>query len=204
MSRRTLLVAGVLCLTAAAAPRAQIVSGRGAPPSAPAPAYTQMLEPPTKIEALLARTGTIVIRNFYRVGNRFTMGATIDAVVVSEPGREDRRLRGLRVSVREAAGGTERSSTSFVDMEELSGLSQAVTDLASIAAKWNGREEEHFIDAQFTTVGGLAIGFAQDRRVQRAFLQAGFIEPTRTTIDIQDLLRVRDMIDEAITLLRTK
>jgi len=201
MSRRTLLVAGVLCLTAAATPRAQIVSGRGVPP---APLYTQMLEPPTKIEALLARTGTIVIRNFYRVGNRVTMGATIDAVVVSEPGREDRRLRGLRVSVRETVGGAERSSTSFVDMEELAGLSQAVTELAGIAAKWNGREEEHFIDAQFTTIGGLAIGFAQDRRVQKAFIQSGLIEPVRTPIEIQDLLRTRDMIDEAIAVLRTK
>jgi hypothetical protein len=172
------------------------------------PAVTTVvpLPPPTtQLEDLLTRPGTLVTQDLYRVTDRLTLnfGLTIDAVVATEVMPSANRLQGLRVEVRDP-GPPDRSRTSYVDFAELAGLSQALTQLMTVAAQWTGREDTRAMDARFATADGFALGFHQDSRNQQGYVVAGLVDPVRRVCNVQDFAIIKTAVEDAVSLLKDK
>jgi hypothetical protein len=176
---------------------------RSQPP--PVTTVTPLPPPATHLEELLTRPGALVTRDLYRVTDQLAVnfGLVIDAVIATEVLPTSGRLQGLRVEV-SAQGPPDRTRTSYVDLGELAGLSQGVTQMMTVASQWTGREDAHSMEAQFATAGGFVIGFHQDTRNQQGFVAAGPVDPARRTCNVQDFAIIKAAIDDAIALLRGK
>lgn len=176
---------------------------RSQPP--PVTTVTQLPPPATHLEDLLTRPGALVTRDLYRVTDQLPVnfGLVIDAVVATEIVPTASRLQGLRVEV-SVPGPPDRTRTSYVDLGELAGLSQAVGQMMTVASQWTGREDSHSMEAQFATVGGFVIGFHQDNRNQQAFVAAGPVDPARRACNVQDFAIIKTAVDDAIALLKNK
>jgi hypothetical protein len=161
--------------------------------------------PATALEDLLTRPGALVTQDLYRVTDRLSLnfGLTIDAVVAREVMPSVAHLQGLRVEVRDP-GPPDRARTSYVDLGELAGLSQAVTEMMTVASQWTGREDTRAMEARFATADGFVLGFHQDSRNQTGYVIAGLVDPARRACGVQDFAIIRTAIDDAIALLRTK
>lgn len=163
--------------------------------------------PKTRLEAVLATKGRLVVADFYQLG-WFVVGEgvgrmTFDATVATEPGREERRTRGLRIEVVEA-GRLSRPDTSFLDLEEVEGLSKALAHMIELAARWKDTEKQEYTEVQFATKGDFLIGFHQQKRDQRGFMSSGFVGATRVSIDVLDFAKVKGLLDQGVTLLQGK
>ena len=176
---------------------------RSQPP--PVTTVTPLPPPATHLEELLTRPGALVTRDLYRVTDQLAVnfGLVIDAVVATEIVPTAGRLQGLRVEV-SVPGPPDRTRTSYVDLGELAGLSQAVGQMMTVASQWTGREDSHSMEAQFATVGGFVIGFHQDNRNQQAFVAAGPVDPARRMCNVQDFAIIKTAVDDAIALLKNK
>jgi hypothetical protein len=94
-------------------------------------------QPATKLEAFLGKKGRLLIKDSYSLSPLKSMGRVeMDALVMYEPGSAE-KTNNLRVEITEA-GSFEHSNTSFVDLGELQGLSDALRYMTNLAAKWNG------------------------------------------------------------------
>jgi len=170
----------------------------------PAVTIVSTVPPPaTSLETLLTAPGLLVTRDLYRVTDdrlAQTFGLAIDAVVASSA---TDHLLGLRVEVAEPSA-TPRIRVSYVDREELAGLSQAVSQMIDVAGRWTGREDARATEAQYATLGGFIVGFHQDNRNQFGFLGAGTVDPVRTRCAVRDFAIIKADLDAAIDVLKNK
>lgn len=173
----------------------------------PAVTVVSTVPPPaTALEALFTAPGVLVSRELYRVTDdrlAQSFGLTIDAVVASAAAPATDHLLGLRVEVVEA-GSPQRPRVSYVDKEELAGLSQAVAQMIDFAGRWTGREDARATEAQYATLGGFIVGFHQDSRNQFGFLGAGTVDPVRTRCAVRDFAIIKADLDAAIDALKNK
>jgi len=201
LRRIVLSVLSVTLATAAVFPLH--AAQRSQPP--PVTTVTPLPPPATQLEDLLTRPGALVTRDLYRVTDQLAVnfGLVIDAVIATEVVPTSSRLQGLRVEV-SARGAPDRTRTSYVDLGELAGLSQAVTQMMTVASQWTGREDSRSMEAQFMTAGSFVIGFHQDIRTQQGFVAAGAVDPARHPCNVQDFVIIKTAIDDAIALLKNK
>jgi len=200
--RRTVLsVVGAVLVTPAVLPTHAAQRSQAPPATTVAP----LPQPATQLEDLLTRRDTLVTQDLYRVTDALSLnfGLTIDAVIANEVIPSANHLQGLRVEVRDQ-GPPDRTRTSYVDFGELAGLSQALTQMVTVASQWTGREDTRAMDARFATADGFVLGFHQDSRNQRGFVSAGLVDPARRPCSVQDFATIKTAVDDAIALLKNK
>ena len=151
------------------------------------------LEPRTKLEALEDRHSTVVIKGFTRITTVEVRGVRIDAVEMREMGNVG-RAKGLVVSLREG-GERPNENRAFVDYEEIDSLLNAIDVIGRIdetATRFPGFE------ARYKTVGDLEIGvFRQTRSGAAVIMATGLCDRATQTLTLDDLLKVKAMIQEA-------
>jgi hypothetical protein len=157
----------------------------------------------TRIEALLATPNVVLVTDYYRIDMRFGPSMRIDAVVV-EAVDSQTRLRGLRVQVRDNENRSRQEGTSFLDIDELRSLSRAVTSMAELAQKWTGQDDRQATELSFTSAGGFRLAIRQSARIPRAFLSTGLLDPVVTSIDVSELVILKQAFDQALTILNSK
>ncbi len=158
---------------------------------------------PTRIEALLATPNVVIVTDYYRIDMRFGPSMRIDAVVV-EAVDPPRRLRGVRVQVRDNENRSRQEGTSFLDIEEVTKLSRALTSMADLAAKWTGQDDRQATELSFTSAGGFRLAIRQSARIPRAFLSTGLIDPVVTSIEVAELVILKQAFDQALSILNNK
>ena len=150
-------------------------------------------EPRTKLEALEDRHSTVVIKGFTRITTIEIRGIRIDAVEMRELGNVS-RAKGIVFSLREG-GEKPREDRAFIDYEEIDPLLNAI-DVISRAdetvTKLVGFE------ARYRTIGDLQITvFKQTTRGNAVMITTGVCEQTTGTISLDELAKIRAMIQEA-------
>lgn len=195
------IVRFVLCGLGAAAAVVPAQAQRSTPP--PVTLVSAVPAPATKLEDLLARPNALVNQDLYRVSDNLAgaFGLTVDAVVATEVLPVAARLQGLRVEVSEP-GPPARMRRSYLDIDELAGLSQALAQMAADAAGWSGREPTQAREAHYATAGGFEVGFHEDSRNQQGYILAGAADPVRRACAVQDFALIKAAVDEAIALLK--
>ena len=158
---------------------------------------------PTRIEALLATPNVVIVTDYYRIDMRFGPSMRIDAVIV-EAVDPPRRLRGVRVQVRDNENRNRQEGTSFLDIEEVTKLSRALTSMADLAAKWTGQDDRQATELSFTSAGGFRLAIRQSARIPRAFLSTGLIDPVVTSIEVAELVILKQAFDQALSILNSK
>ena len=151
------------------------------------------LEPRTKLEAIEDRHSTVVIKGFTRITTVEVRGVRIDAIEMRELGNAA-RAKGIAVVLREG-GERPDDNRAFVDYEEIDPLLNAIDAIGRVdetATKLAGFE------ARYKTQGDLEIGvFRQTSRGTAVILTTGICDRATATLSLDDLAKVRAMIQEA-------
>ena len=153
------------------------------------------LEPRTKLEAIEDRHSTVVIKGFTRITTVDVRGVRIDAIEMRELGNVA-RAKGLVVVLREG-GERPDDNRAFVDYEEIEPLLNAIDAISRVdetATKLAGFE------ARYKTQGDLEIGvFRQTSRGTAVVLTTGICDRATASLSLDDLAKVRAIIQEAKT-----
>jgi len=160
----------------------------------------------TKLESFLAERGKLIVKEFYALGEvrgSYQTSVKLSAVVLYTPGEEDERVRGLRFTV-EGGGTLKRSNISFLDLEEIEGLSKAIDYVISLSEKWKAVQKD-YIEVEFSTEGDFSIGFYQKGIKQKAFMSSGRIGRVMVHFSkVEKLSAVKAMADRGLKLLSEK
>src|SRR5215217_5868320 len=150
-------------------------------------------EPRTKLEALEDRHGTVIIKGFTRITTVEVRGVRLDAVEMRELGNVA-RAKGIVIVLIEG-GERPTSNRAFIDYEEIDPLLNAIDAVARIdetATKLAGFE------AKYKTLGDLEIGvFRQTSRGTAVIMTTGICDRATQTLSLDDLAKVKAMIQEA-------
>jgi hypothetical protein len=151
-------------------------------------------EPRTKLEALEDRHSTVIIKGFTRITTVEIPGLRIDAVHMRDVGSAVGRAKGLVVVLRED-GERPNDNRAFVDYDEIDPLLNAIDMISQVdesATKLTGFE------ARYKTLGDLEISvFRQTRSGRAVLIHTGICERATGTLTLDDLAKLRAMIQEA-------
>jgi hypothetical protein len=151
-------------------------------------------EPRTKLEALEDRHSTVIIKGFTRITTVEVPGLRIDAVHMRDVGSAVGRAKGLVVVLREE-GERPNDNRAFVDYDEIDPLLNAIDMISQVdesATKLTGFE------ARYKTLGDLEIAvFRQTRSGRAVVMHTGICERATGTLTLDDLAKMRAMIQEA-------
>lgn len=150
--------------------------------------------PKTRLETFLATKGSLVVKDFYPIGS--IRGLTLEAVVLLEPGKESQKVRGLRAEITEY-GRIATTHSSFLDMDELAGLLQAVDYMDKLLGEWRGQKREAYTEVVFATKGDFRLGFYQKGDEQKVFASSGVVGKADFYAEPKDLPRLREMLVQA-------
>lgn len=155
----------------------------------------EALEPRTKLEAFDEKYGTVILKGFTQIDTIDVRGIRVDAVELRDIGRAT-RATGLVIALG-ASGERPRESRAFIDYEEIDALLagiDAVSRVNEAMTKLVGFE------GTYRTQGDLEIGvFRQTRSGTAAMLSTGLCDQVRVSLSLDDLAKVRAMINEAKT-----
>jgi hypothetical protein len=152
-------------------------------------------EPRTKLETIDERHGLVIIKAFTRITTIEVRGVRIDAVDMREMGGSE-RARGIVVSLREE-GGRADDNRAFVDYEELDPLLNAIDAMVRVDETTTRTPG---FEARYKTLGDLEIGvFRQTRSGTAVLLATGICDRATQTMTLDDLAKVKAMIQEAKT-----
>lgn len=156
-------------------------------------------EPRTKLETFEGRQGAVIIKGFTRIRTVEVGGVRIDAVEVRDTGKIPRPsgimvAKGVVVALREG-GERPDENRAFVDYDELEPLLNAIDNISRVdenASKLAGFE------ARYRTAGDLEITvFRQTRSGAAVTMTTGICDQTTVTISLDDLAKIKAMLQEA-------
>jgi len=154
------------------------------------------VEPRTKLERIDDRNSTVIVKGFTRITTLEVSGVRIDAVDMRELGNVS-RAKGIVVVLTAPVEGNNRprNHRAFVDYEEIDPLLNAIDAASRVdetITKFPGFE------AKYRTLGDLEITvFRQTRSGNAVLLTTGVCEQGRTALTLDELAKVRAMIQEA-------
>lgn len=150
-------------------------------------------EPRTKLEALEDRHSTVIIKGFTRITTLDVGGVRVDALEMREMGNVS-RAKGIVVVLREG-GERPRENRAFIDYEEIDPLLSAIDAIARVdetTTRLPGFE------AKYRTLGDLEVTvFRQTRSGTAVIMSTGICDLARTTLTLDDLAKIKAMIQEA-------
>ena len=153
-------------------------------------------EPRTKLEEFEYRHSTVIIKGFTRITTVEMRGVRIDAIEMRDLGSAVGRAMGLVVVLREG-GERPNENRAFVDYDEIDLLLNAIDAITRVdetATKLVGFE------ARYKTLGDLEIGiFRQTRSGTAVAMTTGICDQATVPMSLDDLAKVRAMIQEAKT-----
>lgn len=151
------------------------------------------LEPRTKLESYEDRYGAVIIKGFTRIRTVEVGGVRIDAVEIREMGNVS-RAKGLVVALLEG-GERPNRNRAFVDYEEIDPILNAI-DVISRADETSTKLAG--FEARYRTLGDLEITvFRQTRSGTAVTMTTGICDPTTVNLSLDELAKVRAMIQEA-------
>ena len=152
------------------------------------------LEPRTKLEALDSRYNAVLIKGFTRITTVEVRGIRVDAIEMRDAGSVFGRVKGIAIALREG-GERPNENRAFIDYAEIDPLLNAIEVVSRIdetATKLAGFE------AKYKTLGDLEIAvFRQTRSGNAVVMSTGICERATTAMSLDDLAKVKAMIQEA-------
>jgi hypothetical protein len=173
-----------------------LLAGLATPALAQGPAPLLEPPPPTRLEALAAEEGVVIMRGFSKIGEvkgQFDSSAAVAAQEFTNLSTGERRY-GLTVDVHD--GREERDQRSYVDYDEIGPLLRALEAVAKLDRA--ATQFDHF-HADYRTHGELQVSTYSTDAAARvaASVTSGVVEPARALLTLADLDTLRTLIDAA-------
>ena len=150
-------------------------------------------EPRTKLETLDDSSNSVIIKGFTRITTVEVRGVRIDAVEMRS-GTFPYKAKGIVVSLREG-GERPNENRAFVDYEELDALLNAIDTISRVDESVTRLAS---FEARYKTSGDLELGvFRQTQRGNAVILTTGICDRATQTMTLDDLGKVKAMIQEA-------
>ena len=150
-------------------------------------------EPRTKLETLDDAYKSVIIKGFTRITTVEVRGVRIDAVEMRASGYPF-RAKGIVVSLREG-GERPNENRAFVDYEEFDELLKAIDTISRVDESVTQLAS---FEARYKTLGDLELGvFRQTQRGTAVILSTGICDRATQTMTLDDLGKVKAMIQEA-------
>lgn len=163
-------------------------------------------KPATQLEAFLSKKGNLIVKDSYNLGElpcNYGAKLTLDALVIYSPGQEGQKTKGLRIEITDGSKYS-KSHTSFLDMEEIESLSNAITYMTKLMNDWSSVNKE-YTEVIFSTKGDYQIGFFQGGTKQTVFSSSGQVGQVTCFLNAtSDLSVVKKMVDKGIEILKEK
>ena len=154
------------------------------------------LEPRTKLEAIEDRHSGVIIKGFTRITTVELPGLRIDAVHMRDMGSAVSGAKGIVVVLREG-GERPNDNLAFVDYDEIDPLLNAIDVISQVdesVTKLTGFE------ARYKTRGDFEVAvFRQTRSGRAVVIHTGICDRATATLTLDDLAKIRAMIQEAKT-----
>lgn len=156
-------------------------------------------EPRTRLEDLDDRYNSVIIKGFTSITTVDVRGVRIDAIEMRDTGKTPPAngllfAKGLVVVLREG-GERPDDNRAFIDYDEIDSLLSAIDAISRVdetATKLAGFE------ARYKTQGDLEISvFRQTRSGRAVIMSTGICDRATTTLSLDDLAKVKAMIQEA-------
>lgn len=204
MTKRTALVLATMVLASISVPV------RAADP----PSTNDPQVPPTKVGAFLAKRGSMVVKDFYRLGDlRDTndsqlSNAEFSALVAYDAGQSSLRIRGIKITVTER-GRVDRSHSSLLDIEEAESLLKALTYLRDLGARLQAASPEPWTvepqtEAVFSTKDDFEIGvFPILHGPVKMFIASGTLGRASFYDDLHLLDRAKTLVEKGVAVLKS-
>jgi hypothetical protein len=162
----------------------------------------ELLPPRTRIEAVLATKGKVIVRDSYKIGR--VKGLSLEVVVVSEAGNAATKASGARIEIAEF-GGRQTTHASFLDLGELEDLTRAAAQMEQTMEEWRGQRREPYSEMAFETNDDFRLGFYQDGPGpdQKVFASSGILGKADFLGGPEELSRIRELLRLAMAKLQS-
>jgi hypothetical protein len=159
----------------------------------------------TRIETFLAQKDRLLVKEVYTLGKitgLYSSSGVISAIITYEPDGKENRLKGLLFEVNEGQN-EEKSQLTFLDMEEIEGLSSAIAAMGQLTQK-GGKEENSYTEIIFTTRDELIFGIYLSEAEKEGFITTGGAEKLTIFMEPEKMNDVKKIVDYGYTLLKMK
>lgn len=161
----------------------------------------------TKLQEFLSKKGTIIVKDYYALGNLSGSLSTkmkFDALVFYEPGKEENRNRGIKIEITESTPYSAKTGVAYLDLEELESLSNALEYMSKLRVTWESSNKE-YTEVFYISKSNFQTGFFKKADSLYSFAKAGDITSAICIIkSTDDLLDIKNKIDDGIKLLNLK
>lgn len=155
----------------------------------------------TKLEAFMAKAGSLVIKGYTELGSIRTKSGVTTVVVVELRDARSPELRafGLQISVT-PSGMFSSSTSSSVDYDEIDSLVEGIDYLKSLDREHATKLQQ--FEAQYTTKGKLGFGVHEnEKRERNAAISSGLLATSAQLLSIEDLSKLRGLVIDGKVLL---
>jgi hypothetical protein len=158
----------------------------------------------TRIEAFLTQKGRLIGKEVYilgRVTGLYSSSCMISAIITYEPDDKENRLKGLIIEVNEGQS-NDRLYSSFLDIEEIEGLSTAIASMVRLTEKRSKTENSY--EVIYTTGDELSFGVYFSEGEEGGFISTGSVGKLTVSLEPKQLNEVKKIIDYGYTILKMK
>ena len=159
----------------------------------------------TRIETFLAQKDRLLVKEVYTLGKvtgLYSSSGMINAIITYEPDEKENRLKGLLFEVKEGQN-EEKSQLTFLDMEEIEGLSSAIAAMGQLTQK-GGKAENSYTEIIYTTRDELIFGIYLGETEKEGFITTGGAEKLTIFMEPEKMNEVKKIVDYEYTLLKMK
>lgn len=169
-------------------------------------------EPATVVEKFFSKKGHMIIKNFYdagTIGSQYSSKIDIKAIVVSEPGNESDKIRGLRIEVTEG-GRIEKRHASFLDIEEVDSLLKALDFMISKIEDYSKNADyTDYREVVFRSKDNFVIGFYQKGSTVykpeiKTWAESGIISKSTSFMSKDGFIELKKIVQNGLDLAKTR
>ncbi len=162
--------------------------------------------PLTRLEQLIAKKGAVIaVESYYLPGitGENACNVRLQALVVFEENAEAFKARGIKVEIQ--SDKKDSSVISYIDIEELDGLSKALASMMSLLRKGTALPNPVAKDVSFTTNGGLMVTMSQ-HETDRELVMTQLYAASGACIVKRDssIMELKTSIDKALQSFRSE
>jgi len=159
----------------------------------------------TEVEALLNRKDQLLVKEVYTLGKitgLYLSSGVISAIVAYEPDAKEARLKGLIIEVEEGQN-RERTCTSYLDAEEIQGLSAAIDSMVRLIEERDNKEN-FSTEILYTTRDDLTFGVYAGETDEGGFISTGGAGKLTLSLETKQISELKKIVDYGRTILKMK
>lgn len=168
-----------------------------------------------RLKKLLSSTDSLVIKHFFPpsslndpIKREFVTAGycQLGPVIAFEPGKENERLKGIRVEVsstfvRQNEFSKPDVSSSFLDLDEVKDLDNALSYMAQTEETWKNQRPADDIEVTFTSKDDFTVAMLPQKTGDILFFQSGRIGTASLGLPVDKLQELQSKVRGAIATL---